>query len=64
VHPRVVSTTLADGGDGTLVDIWVWDSREAAQAALDDGANIPGFAEWSEQVDVVSFEMLDVVDEA
>jgi hypothetical protein len=64
MHPGVISATLADGGDGTFVDIWVWNSREEAQAALDAGASIPGFAEWAEQVDVVSFEMLDVVDEA
>lgn len=64
LHPGVVSATLADGGDGTLVDIWVWNSREECQAALDDGANIPGFVEWGENVDVVSFEMLEVIDTA
>lgn len=62
MHPGVLATILVDSGDGTLVDIWLWESREQAQGALDDGANIPGFAEWSEQVDVVSFEMSEVVD--
>lgn len=64
MHPGVISALMADGGDGTFVDIWVWNSREEAQAALDDGANIPGFVEWGENVEVVSFEMLDVVDDA
>ena len=62
LHPSVVEAILLDAGDGTFVDIWVWESREKAQAALDDGANIPGFVEWGEHVDVVSFEMHDVVD--
>jgi hypothetical protein len=42
--------------DGTFVDVWTWESRELAEAALADTSKTPSFEKWKTLVDIVSFD--------
>ncbi|HWI21578.1 MAG TPA: hypothetical protein VNT22_03085 [Baekduia sp.] len=42
--------------DGTYLDIWTWETRELAEAALGDTSKIPAFERWKSLVEVVSFD--------
>lgn len=43
-HPDLVDVpALSHHADGTWVDVWVYRSQEAAEAANDNAANIPEF---------------------
>lgn len=42
--------------DGSFVDVWTWESREIAEAALADPSDTPSFIEWAERVEIVGFD--------
>jgi hypothetical protein len=42
--------------DGTFVDVWTWESRELAEAALGDTSKTPSFEKWGTLVEIVGFD--------
>ena len=60
--PGLIAALLARSGQDTYVDIWLWRTREDAEAARNAGPSIDGFVEWNDHVEIVSFEQLDVVE--
>lgn len=63
LHPSLVDSYLLRSEDGTYVDVLLWESRAGAQGALDGADEIAGFSAWAKAIDVLSFQMLDVVGE-
>ena len=50
------TSTLSLSDDGTIIDIWAWADREAAELAAADPATSPSFQKWNTLVELVSLE--------
>lgn len=60
-HPQLVSAPYAGKReDGTWVDLWIYESREAANAANADIENLPEFLKMFALLENVNIEMITV----
>lgn len=47
--------------DGTYLDLWRWATKDAAEHSLARRELYPGFQEWSQLVEVISFESCEAI---
>ncbi|MFI8568807.1 hypothetical protein ACIGGF_19845 [Rhodococcus sp. NPDC078407] len=60
-HPALWSVPLCSRkSDGTWVDVWIYETREAADAANADAENLPAFLSMAELLGNVELEVTDM----
>ncbi|CAH0244910.1 hypothetical protein [Rhodococcoides fascians] len=60
-HPALWSVPLCSKkSDGTWVDVWIYETREAADAANADSENLPAFLSMAELLGNVELEVTDM----
>ncbi|MBA4857448.1 hypothetical protein IU444_00185 [Nocardia farcinica] len=60
-HPQLRAVPMcARRADGTWVDVWIYETEEAAAAANADAANLPRFQAMAELLDNVRIEVTDM----
>lgn len=61
-HPGMVSARLAKMDETVWLDVIVWESREQALTAAENGPQIPAVASWVSHIaDVIVMEHADVL---
>ncbi|WP_245992886.1 hypothetical protein [Prauserella muralis] len=64
-HPALWSVPLCSRrDDGTWVDVWIYESKEAADAANADAENLPRFLAMAELLDDIEIEATDMPERA
>jgi hypothetical protein len=62
-HPDLVGApVLAEHGDGSWTDVWIYRTAEAAERAGADGERIPDFMAMAELLDDVQIEVASMPD--
>ena len=60
-HPALWSVPLCSKrSDGTWVDVWIYESKDAADAANADAENLPAFLSMAELLGNVDLEVTDM----
>ncbi len=57
-----VAAWLTRADDGTLYDIWVWETKALAEEALSDSSYFPAFQEWETLVDLLSVTWTELIE--
>lgn len=64
-HPKLLSVPFcAKRADGSWVDLWIYESKEAADAANADAANLPEFMKMFAVIDGVEIEVTEYPESA
>ncbi|MEN0138636.1 MAG: hypothetical protein AAGC80_26010 [Rhodococcus sp. (in: high G+C Gram-positive bacteria)] len=64
-HPKLLAVPFcAKRADGTWVDLWIYETREAADAANADAANLPEFLKMFALLEDVEIEVTDFPESA
>ncbi|MGQ4601387.1 hypothetical protein [Nocardia sp. R6R-6] len=60
-HPQLWAVPMcARRADGTWVDVWIYETRQAAEAANSDAGNLPRFLAMADLLDNIEIEATDM----